>query len=286
MTDQVLAEVSSYVRNQDAMTVLTQPIDASALTIDLDEATAVSKGVVEIGDELVYIKKVLPTDAQAQILPGTRGWRSTQAVSHAANTLVRNNPVYPRTQVQRAINETITSITLYALDSYEFTFDGVTLLYALPADCIDVTGVTFEVMDSTGRWDTIKTFRIDPNFQVSGVARVGLELVEVPPAGRTVRVQYLKKPSALAVADEFSQTGLPSSCEDVIRLGAMWRLLSTIDPGKVIATSPSADVQDAAVAPLKPGEVSRYIYQLFSARLDEERGKQADNFATVIHWQA
>lgn len=285
MTSDVLAEASTYVRDQDVLTVLTSPLTDSGLTLNVDDATVLSRGVVEVGDELVYVKRTSPDDGEATVLPGTRGWHNTVAAEHDVHTIVRPDPVFPRVQVQRAINDTIKAVRLYALKSYDFTFDGHTLLNVLPADAADVTGVSCEVIDSTERWAILKTFRVDYNYQLDGERRLALELVEVPPAGRTVRVQYLGYPARISVGQDFSLTGLPDSSEDVIRLGALWRLLSTVDPGKVVATAPSADVMDAPVAAGKASDVSRYVYQLFSARLEEELRKQADLYQTVMQYQ-
>lgn len=287
MTEQVLSEISSYVRNQESLTVLTASITASDLTLNLDDATAISKGIVEIDDELVYLKRALPVDGTALVLPGGRGWRGTVAATHAIDAIVRNNPTFPKTHIHRAMNETLKAIDLYVIDSYEFTFDGSTYVYTLPADATDVTGITTETLDSSGRWAVVRHFRLDRNYWPTGslVPRMAVELQESPTPGRIVRVQYLRPASTLSVGDEFSASGLPASCEDLIRLGAMWRLLSTIDPGKVVATSPSADVLDNPVPAGRPGEVSKYIYQLYSARLAEEKAKQSDDFLTVIHYQ-
>ena len=105
-------------------------------------------------------------------------------------------------------------------------------------------------------------------------------------AGRDVRVQYTKYPSPLVNdSDNFASTsGLPQSAEDVIRLGAMWRLVSTIDPGKVTAVSPSADVMDAPFEVGQSSSVARYLYQLFGVRLAEEKAKQQKNYLSIIQY--
>ena len=58
IVEDVLSEASSYIRNQESITVLTQAADSDDLTFIVDDATQVSKGLVEIGDELVYVKSV------------------------------------------------------------------------------------------------------------------------------------------------------------------------------------------------------------------------------------
>lgn len=289
MVEDTASEVSSYVRNQESITVVTQPADADDLIITVDNASAVSSGLAEIGDELVYVKNVNKTAGTIEILPGGRGWRGSTAASHGVNTIVRNNPNFPRVQIRRAINDTIRAIDLKAIGSHEFMFDGTQYAYLMPADFEDVTGVAWDAPDTTEIWPLIKRFRIDRNFRAPGdpnTMRAALVLLESPMPGRTVRVQYVKFPTPLSAdGDVFtSVSGLPASATDVIRLGAMWRLISTIDPGKVVSMTPSADLVDAPVPSGESTSVARYLFQLFSVRLAEEKAKQQDNYMSIIQY--
>jgi hypothetical protein len=289
MVEDTASEVSSYVRNQESITVLTQAVNDSELTLTVDDASAISRGLAEIGDELIYVKSVNTTAGTITVIPGGRGWRGTTSTSHGVNTVLRNNPTFPRAQIRRALNDTIRGIDLRAIDSHEFEFDGTQYAYALPTNFQDVTGVAWDAPDTTEIWPLIKRFRLDRNFRVSGdssTMRTAIVLLESPMPGRTVRVQYAKFPTALSSdGDDFvSVTGLPASAEDVIRLGAMWRLVSTIDPGKVVAMTPSADLVDSPVPSGESTTVARYLYQLFTVRLAEERAKQQDNYMSIIQY--
>ena len=111
IVEDTLAEVSSYVKNQEAITVLTQTATDSDTTLTVDDANSLSRGIVEIGNELVYVKSVNATAGTVTILPGGRGWRGTTAAAHGLNTILRNNPTFPRDQIRRAINDTIQEST-------------------------------------------------------------------------------------------------------------------------------------------------------------------------------
>jgi len=288
MVEDTLSEASSYIRNQESITVLTQAVNASDLTFIVDDATQISKGLVEIGDELVYIKSVNKTAGEAKVLPGGRGWKGSTAASHGVNTIIRNNPMFPRAQIKRALNDTVSSIDLRALKSTEFEFDGTRYAYGLPADFDNVTGVSWNAPDTTEVWPIIRRYRIDRNWRAEGDPNTPLSAIvlnEYPQPGRTVRVQYTGFANTIPEGGTFADTGLPASCEDVVRLGAIWRLLSTVDPGKVVASTPSADLVDAPIKPSDATAVARYAYQLFSVRLAEEKAKQADNFFSVINYQ-
>lgn len=286
LVDDTISEVSSYVRNQESITVLTQAADADDTTLTVDDAAQVSKGLVEVGDELVYVKSVNKTAGTVDVLPGGRGWKGSTAASHGLNTVVRNNPLFPRVMVKRALNDTIKGIDLKAIGNHTFEFDGTRYAYMLPSDFNDPVGVSWHAPDTTAVWPLIKRYRIDRNFYDEDTATEGqaLVLLEYPMPGRNVRVQYTKFATPLTDGDDFSDCGLPASAEDVIRLGAMWRLISTVDPGKIVATSPSADLVDTPVRATFGSDVARYIYQLFGVRLAEEKAKQADNYMSIIQY--
>lgn len=290
LTEQTLGEINGYVRNQESLTYATNVVDSDDLSITVDDASAISKGIIEIDDELIYVKKSIAASGTLQVLGTTanqvgRGWRATTATSHVSGSVVRNNPLFPRTQVKRAILETIKGMTFPVISNETFTFNGSDYSYVMPDALVDVTGVSWELPDSTGVWALIKRWRLDTNYLNGAATGQALILNEAPMPGQTVRVQYTKYPTTITDNQELTVSGLPSSCEDVVRLGAMYRLLSTVDPGKVIATSVSADALDQPVSAGASTNTAKYIFQLYTVRLAEEISKQQANFLNTIQYQ-
>jgi hypothetical protein len=289
LTEQTLGEINGYVRNQESLTYATNVVDSDDLSITVDDASSISKGIVEIDDELIYVKKSIAASGTLQVL-GTaanqvgRGWRATTATSHVSGSVVRNNPLFPRTQVKRAILETIKGMTFPVISNETFTFNGSDYSYVMPDSLVDITGVSWELPDSTGVWALIKRWRLDTNYLNGAATGQALILNEAPMPGQTVRVQYTKYPTTITDNQELTVSGLPSSCEDVVRLGAMYRLLSTVDPGKVIATSVSADALDQPVSAGASTNTAKYIFQLYTVRLAEEISKQQANFLNTIQY--
>jgi hypothetical protein len=291
LVEQTIAEVGAYVKNQESVTVITSSIDDNDVTIPVDDASSLSKGIVEINEELIYVKKSVKDSGTIQVL-GTgatvagRGWRGTTATSHAVGSIVRNNPLFPRTQVKRAILETIKGMNFPVITNETFQFNGSDYSYIMPDSLVDVTGISWDVPDSTGVWQVIKNWRLDTNYYNpdTGLTGQALVLKETPMPGRDVRVQYTKYPSVITDNQDLTVSGLPSSCEDVVRLGAMYRLLSTVDPGKVTAASVSADALDQPVAPGTSTNAAKYIFQLYTVRLSEEISKQQANFLNTIQY--
>jgi hypothetical protein len=286
IVEQTLGEVSTYIKNQEPITVLTENITSSTETFSVDETKSISRGTIEIEDELLYVKSVNATESTVTIIPGTRGWRATGAAAHASGSLIRNNPAFPRNQVKRAINDTIKSINLPVLKVYEVDFDGVTFAYPLPSGVVEVTGISWNPPDTTGVWQLITEYRIDRNYKVDGDSnpRYAVVLNEAPMPGSTMRIQYTVYGAPLEEGDDFLDTGLPESCEDVVRFGAMWRLVSTVDPGKLIASTPSSDIVDQPVQAGTGSNISKYLYQLYTVRLEEERMKLIDSYQQSINY--
>jgi hypothetical protein len=104
--------------------------------------------------------------------------------------------------------------------------------------------------------------------------------------GRTVQVWYAATPANLdANSDDFTDvTGLPETCRDVITLGAAYRLLSYIDPGRINLTSAEADLADSKVPGAAGTNSSRYIYALYQQRLQDESLKLSDKFPIRLHY--
>jgi hypothetical protein len=66
----------------------------------------------------------------------------------------------------------------------------------------------------------------------------------------------------------------------------MYRLLSTVDAGKVtaVSVSVSADALDQPVSAGASTTAAKYIFQLYTVRLSEEIGKQQANFLNTIQY--
>jgi hypothetical protein len=291
LTEQTLGEVNSYVKNQESVTIITSSVSSTDVTFSVDDVTAISRGIAEIDDELIYVKKSISSSGTLQILgtsgnPVGRGWRGTTSTSHVSGSIVRNNPIFPKTQVKRAINETIKAMTFPCISYETFTFNGSDYSYIMPDSLVDITGISWDVPDSTGVWQLVKGWRLDTNYYdaTTSTIKQALILKESPMPGRTVNVQYTKYPTSITDNQELTVSGLPASCEDVVRLGAMYRLLSTVDSGKVTATSVSADALDQPVQAGASTNAAKYIFQLYTVRLAEEIAKQQNNFLNTIQY--
>lgn len=104
--------------------------------------------------------------------------------------------------------------------------------------------------------------------------------------GRTVQVWYTTEPNTLenSTDDYADVSGLPGSSQDVVVLGASYKLLSYLDAGRINLTSAEADLADSKIPSTAGAGASRYIFALYQQRLNEEALKLADKYPIRIHY--
>ena len=293
LIDEVKANLQGYTLNQDRLTYVanTSGITASDVSIQVGSQDNLSKGIVEIDDELIYIDSFDKTNNTLNVIPAGfgRGFQGTTATSHARYAPVILSPTFPRASIKKAINDTIGSLfpKLWGTASTTFTFNGVVNTYTLPADAEDVLSVAWESVGSSKEWYPVKRWRPDPMANTGAFTSGNtITVYDGITPGRTVQITYTKEPSLLVNnSDDFTTvTGLTESCRDVVALGAAYRLLSYLDPGRINLASAEADTADFKLPSTAGTSASRYIFALYQQRLNEEAGKLQVKYPTKIRY--
>lgn len=273
--------------DQDQVTFLTAPISASDTTISVDQTSEISRGLIEIDDELLWVRST--ADDGATIAPRGRGYRSTTASAHDEGAMVVNSPKFPRASVKRAINDTISAAfpELFAVKAYEFPFVAARSTYDLPADVDAVLDVMWSEIGPSQAWPHVRRWQF--NYSASGEMFThgkSLSIKEAVFPGRTVRVLYASEPSQLDQADDdfATTTGLPASAEDVILYGACYRLVSYMQPARLQVQSVEATLRSNVVAVGSPAEAGQYFYALYQQRLQEERQTLLTRYPSMTHY--
>jgi hypothetical protein len=288
LVDEVLLNLSGYTLRQDRTTHLTGNITTASTTLNLASVSNIGKGLVEIDDELLWIDSYDRISNTATIPPYGRGYNGSTAASHTSNTKVTIAPTFPRATVKKAINDTIDAVfpKLFGVGTYTFTLQATKTLYEIPAEAETVLDVKWSTVGPSNEWLPVKSWRQDPMANTTAFTTgnsVGVYDQITP--GRTVQIFYTKKPSLLSSAsDDFSTTGLPSSCKDVIMYGAAYRLASFIDPGRLTYTSAEADNADTKIQYGSGASTARFLLALFQQRLTEESEKLRDVYPIRIHY--
>ena len=289
LVSRVRQQLLGYARDQASISYLVAPMTATDTTFQVDPETVtnLSRGLVEIDDELILVKKFDRPTGIVTVFGGTsgtgRGAEGTVKASHTLDTLVTNDPQYPRTRIKEAINDTIlaTYPDLWVFGSYEFPWQAARYEYPLPADVEDVHKVTTNTIGPSRVWFPNSSWRFNPQASTGSQAPVGatgksIQIMRdfiVP--GRNVRVMYTKKPNVLVNGTDVysTTTGYEERTVDLIVYGTCWRLLPAYEAARLQQQS----IESTERAPLVPAgaasQASQYYLGLYQRRLNEERDR-------------
>lgn len=284
MTAQVQAHLRSFVRDQEQSTHLIADVGVQTDKLMVADATLVSRGRIEIGNELIWVDKMNRTDNSLDIPPYGRGMDGTMANEHESGTRVIVAPLYPRKFLQDTLNQVIRQIgsTLYGVQTIvdeegrpPLTHDDGSFTYELPDWVRDVLSVTVNEPDYIEDDVTyLRDWTFDKNAPQS-VSRSGKALYlydEWIPGDLELTITVSRNPLTLNNdTDYFSETTLPASAEDLPVLGAAARLLASSDAYQVQSRSVEASTLASKTSSGAAQEQSKYLQALFMQRLDEER---------------
>lgn len=289
LTDSALLYLYGYTTLQDQATYLTSNVSASATTLPIADGTSISRGTIEIDNELIWVDSVDTTALTVTVPPYGRGYRGSTAATHTSGTRVVSSPLFPRRLVQQAINETIHAVypDLYATADATITFNPAVTTYALPAGAVQVLAVSWQSIGPSKEWLPVRRYSLDKHASTSVFSSgASISLYDAIVPGRTVKVIYSKAPSILTNdSDDFvTTTGLSASAEDVIRLGAAYRMVPFFDAPHLSGMSAEADF----AANMRPvggaSQLGKYLLQLYQIRLAEEARRLQDVWPIRTHY--
>lgn len=171
-------------------------------------------------------------------------------------------PSIPRHAAARAVEEVIRSSGLFAVDSATFAYQPSIVGYTIPATVDAVLSVAWQETASN-QWIPFRRWRLDDFNNL-------LYLMDPALPGATVKVVYAKAPSMPSQSQDFSVSGLPDSCIDVVRYGACWKMSGFLEPSSLMPHGAEADAMKRSNYPTSRIKVSQYYYQLYRARLEDE----------------
>ena len=298
LVSRVKQQLLGYTRDQASISYLTANMSSNALTfnVDPDTVTNISRGLVEIGDELLLVKSYDRASGAVTVIPPGRGAEGTSAAAHVTNDMVTDDPMFPRARIKEAINDTIngTYPDLWVFGEHEFPKIAARYEYPLPVEVEDVYKVTVNTIGPSAVWFPLSSWRFNP---VASTTAGQVKPTPTPTGktlqimrdfvvpGRNIRVTYSKKPNTLVGnSDDFeATTGYPERYVDLITYGACWRLL----PAYEAARLQQSQIEATERAPLVPtgagSQSAQYYLSLYQRRLQEERDRLFrlfDNYQT------
>jgi hypothetical protein len=275
LVDQTLMHLHGYTTMQDLATYNTAEVSASATSIVVNNVTAVSRGVIEIDDELIWVDDVDTQTGALSIPPYGRGFRGTVPAVHESGSRLVSSPLFPRKIVSDAINETVRSVypSLFAVGETTINYQPSINTYSLPEGALEIIQISWQTTGPSREWLPVRRMRVDKHA-ADAVFNTGVSfsIYDHIVPGRPMRIVYTKEPTAMVNAlDEFATvTGLPRSCEDLVRLGASYRLVPFFDTPHLSGSTAEADFAAQQRGVGQSAQLSRYLLQMYQVRLAEE----------------
>lgn len=289
LTEQTLLQLYGYTTLQDQSTFLTAGLNASATTLGVGDVASVSRGVLEIDDELLWVDSIDTQQSTVTLPPYGRGFRGTTAAAHDTGARVTSSPMFPRSAVKRAINDAIRAVfpDLFGVGTATIMFNPAVSTYSLPAGSLDVLQVSWQSIGPSREWLPVRRYRVDKNADpTTFTSGVTVSLYDAIVPGRNVRIVYTKQPTALsAAADDYvTVTGLPASTEDVIRLGAAYRMVPFFDSAHLSGMTAEADFSANQRPVGSSAQLGRFLLQMYQVRLAEETKRLQSLFPARSHY--
>jgi hypothetical protein len=281
--------LTGYTNRQDQATYLVSDMTSSATTFTVADGTVLTRGLVEIDDELIWVDSFDRVTNTATIPAYGRGFRDTAAASHTAGTRVTITPSFPRSVIRRNINLAIDGVypDLFGTFYTTFKFQAAVTTYALPQEAVDILGASWQTIGPSKEWLPIRHYRVDrmANPTTWGTGKT-LSIREGIIPGRTIMVTYTKKPTTLVYdTDDFSTTtGLSDSAREVIVLGAAYRTAMYLDMGRVPAATAEADAQQGNDPIGSAANIGRMIQQMYQQRLLIEVRRLQEQYPPRTHY--
>jgi hypothetical protein len=292
MVDEIRSNLQGYTLRQDRISYVANSagLTTTSTEITIGSSSNLAKGVIEIDDELIWIDSFDKADSVLNVIPGFgRGYQGTTPAPHAQYAQITLAPTFPRSAIKKAINDTINGLfpNLWAISSFTFTFNASQTTYPLPDDLESILYLSWQTTGSSQEWLPINRWRADGMANAATFNTTNtVSLYENIQPGRTVQVWYTTVPNTLdANSDDFADvTGLPQSSQDVVTLGASYKLLSFLDSGRINLSSAEADNADSKIPSNAGVASSRYIFALYQQRLNEEALKLKDRYPIRLHY--
>jgi hypothetical protein len=288
LIDETALSLTGYTSRQDQATYLTAGINSTQLTLQVQDGTVLTRGLLEIDDELIWVDSFNRTTNTATIAPYGRGFRNTEPSAHSAGARVTVSPSFPRSVIRKNLNQAIDAIypDLFGVYYSTFIFQAARTTYALPQEAIDILGLSWQTIGPSLEWLPIRHYRVDrmANPIVWNTGKT-ISISDGIIPGRTVQATYTKKPTQLQYdTDDFTMTGLPDSAREVIMLGAAYRTAAYLDMGRVPAATAEADSMQQQDPIGSAANISRYFYQLYQQRLQIEVRRQQEMYPPRTHY--
>ena len=289
LVDETLIALSGYTQRQDQATYLTQAMTDSQTTLVVADASTLSRGLIEVGDELMWVDSFDRATSTATLAPYGRGFRSTQKSPHCIGDRVTISPSFPKDIIRKQINNSVSGVFPDIFGVYYTTFNFISSqnTYELPQEADEILQVTWQTTGPTREWLPVRQYAINKNAYV-GTFNTGksISVYDGIVPGRTVHVVYSRQPQELYLpSDDFEDvTYLPAYAKEPVVLGAAYRVAGYLDVSRLPGQTAEVDAIDQASPIGSGGTVTRALFQLYQQRLAVASKRQQEDFPIRVRY--
>jgi len=252
-------------------------------TFTVADASKLSTGLIQIEDEVLFVRSIDRASNTVILEPWGRGLAGSTATSHGIDARIINAPAAPRARVRDMILQVLHEIfpMVYAVDTAIISTNAAQVNYGLPNDVYSVLAVEYNPPGPTQSWHPLRRWR--QNRTPTGVE---LEIISpTTPGNNRVRVHYIKNaPNSLDMSDDLEAMGYPPSIRELVTLGVAVRLAAFAESVRVQVTGPESAARAEVVPAGSASGLSRYLYQFFRQRLDDEARNTQQRYPIVTHF--
>lgn len=293
LVKQVRQQLLGFSMNQESVAELTVAMadTDTSFTCDTSTVTNLSRGLVEIDDELILVKTYDATSGVVSVMgqANGRGYEGTTPAAHSPHALVTSNPAFPRARIKEAVNQAIAGLYphLVVFAATEITYNAAQIEYEMPADTEEVWYVTTQTVGPS------KVAQPAPNWRFNGKARTAIfttgksiQILDSVVPGQAVRVVYAKTPAPLvAGTDDITATGYPERYADLVVYGTCKRMLPALEAARLQQQAIEATERAPLVPPASAAKAAALYAQLYAERLEEERTLQWEEIPNYAYFQ-
>jgi hypothetical protein len=285
----VLDSIYSYSAVKDKVLYLNADINASVTTF-VAHSTSAARSIQEgqilqfskddsAQSELVRVRSVDTVTNTVTMVRAVLG--TTAAAWTSVDTEVRIEPEYPVQNLVRAINQEIVGLPPH-IWSYVTTTTTVNADwrqgYTLPIGAVGIHFIEYLPSGSTNSWEKCRRYSFDPVNRAVSIHG----LIE---PGRSLKITYRAYPTALALdADDMADAGLEENLVELVRLGAVYRLLMGRASGRLVDTRAETPMNQQYRQADPVMAAVRQVYAMYQERLAAERERQRLLFPSPMYY--
>lgn len=293
LRQRVRSQLMGFARDQQQVSELAGSMTDTDTTFTLDSTTArnISRGLVEIDDELILVKSIDFTTNVATVIGGTNGRAqgASVAASHATQALVTMSPAVPRVRLTEAINQTILAMypMIPTFATTEITKLAPVFEYQLPADTDQIWYIVSDTVGPTQVHYPSPRWRYNPMAPTDDFPTgKSIQLLDFVTPGRAIRVVYVKAPTTLTLAtDTIVSTGYDDRMTEAIVWGALARLIPSYEAARLQQLAVEGTERANLVPATAATKMAAYYESLFAQAVMRERERIMEEVPSYAFWQ-